>query len=338
MIPCRHVPPPYDMNTFFIQKVRQYGGFTCHHAHFDKAYLISPQNLLLSQRNMQDKWYLYRNLKQNYTEQDLDIRISRCVEKMISQGVTHCRSFIDADALVGLLPLQTALKVRERYKDQIHLEFAIQPLEGVLDPKAQAAFVKACELADVIGGLPSRDRPNPGAHLDFLFEIAKDMNKPIDVHIDQENNPDEKETEMLARYTIKHGFEGRVRGVHAISLAAQPLDEQDRIIKLLKDAGVTVIICPSAALSMKALSHKVAPVHNSIAPLQALVNGGVDLALGADNIHDLFMPMVDGDMAFECRMLMEATRCYDLDLIAQIASSRSGFRGLQPETITAQAV
>ena len=316
---------PWDMKSAFMERVDRQGGLTCHHAHFDKAYLINEQNLALSQRDMQEKWRLYRELKQGYHYDDLYTRVSRGVERMIAQGVTHCRSFIDADALVGLLPLQVALDVRERYRDQIVLEFAVQPLEGVLEPQARKAFVEACELADVIGGLPSRDRPNPEAHLDFIMELAHDLDKPIDVHIDQENQPNEHETEMLAQATIKHGLEGKVRGVHAISLAAQQHDDQQRVIELVHDAGMGVVICPSAAISMKP-HDLMAPIHNSIAPLQRLIEGGVEVMMGVDNIHDLFMPLVDGDIWFECRLLMEATRCYDLDLIAQVACSRWGFQ------------
>jgi len=116
---------PWDMRKVFFDKVKKKGGFTCHHAHFDKAYLISNENLLLSQRDMQEKWRLYRDLKKGYTFEDLYVRIARGVERMIEQGVSHCRSFIDADALVGLLPLEVALAVREEYKHQIHLEFAV---------------------------------------------------------------------------------------------------------------------------------------------------------------------------------------------------------------------
>lgn len=317
---------PWNMQHAFSQRVIALGGYTCHHAHLDKAYLINEENLALSQRDMQEKWRLYRDLKRGYTEADLYARISRGVECLIDQGVTHCRTFIDADSLVGLLPLQVARKVREDFKAYIHLEFAVQPLEGVLDPETRKIYVGACRLADVVGGLPSRDRPHPEKHLDFILSLAREMGKPVDVHVDQENNPLERETEMLARATIRHGMEGRVRAVHAISLAAQPLTEQDRVAALLKDSGIGVIVCPSAALSMKSVDG-LAPLHNSIAPLQKLVEAGVPVALGVDNIHDLFMPMVDGDLWFECRLLMEATRCYDLDLIANIATTRFGFEG-----------
>ena len=156
------------------------------------------------------------------------------------------------------------------------------------------------------------------------MNVAKDMNKKLDVHIDQENNPFENETELLALKTIEHGLEGRVSSIHSISVSSKPNIEQDRIIKLVKDAGVNIIICPSAALSMKELELN-APIHNSIAPLVKLLEADIKVFLGVDNIYDLFMPVVDGDMWFECRMLMEACRFYDIEKVAQIACDKSGF-------------
>lgn len=318
------VDEPWNLKRACLEMVAKNGGFTNYHAHFDKAYLINEENLKLSQVDMQKKWHLYRYLKENYTHDDLVTRISRAVETMIAQGVTHCRTFIDADATVGLLPIKAARAVREMYADRIHLEFAIQPLEGVLDPASRDRFEAACELADVVGGLPSRDRPQPEKHLDVLFGIAKNLDKPIDVHIDQENQPYEDETELLALKTIEHGYQGRVTGVHAISVAAKSPVEQDRILSLVKDSGMHLVVCPSAALSMK--PHELmAPIHNSIMPLQKVLDAEIPVYLGVDNIHDLFMPLVDGDLWTECRFLMEAARFYDIERVMAIACDRSGF-------------
>ena len=314
---------PWNLHRHFLELVGGFGGYACYHAHFDKAYLISPQNLQLSMVDMQKKWDLYKYLKENYTHQDLVGRISRGVEGMIAQGVTYCRTHLDADSTVKLLPIQAAIEVRERYKDKIRLEFGVQPLQGVLEAESRKYFVEACELADFVGGLPSKDRPTPEKHLDFIMDLARDLNKPLDVHIDQENNPFENETELLAVKTMEHGLEGRVSGVHAISIAAKPEAEQDRVLKLVKDAGVAVIICPSAALSMKQLTLN-APIHNSIAPLRRLLDLQIPVRLGVDNVADLFMPIVDGDMWFECRALMESCRFYDLNKVAEIACDKSG--------------
>lgn len=315
----------WHLESFFLDKVDELGGFVCHHAHFDKAYLISEEGLKLSQSSLQEKWKLYRKLKDEYTEYTLHTRMARCIENMIYQGVSKCRTFIDADQIVGLLPMKVAVDLKREYaRKDFDLQLAVQPLEGVLKPEAQKIFVQACEMADVIGGLPDRDE-DPIAHMDFIFNLSKDMNKPVDVHVGQNNIPSERESEMVADKTFEHGIEGKVRLVHAISLACQPKEDRQRVISKLQEAGVGVVVCPSAAISMKQQSDILAPIHNSIAPVMELIEGGVDVMLGVDNIHDLFMPLVDGDLWFECRLMMEAIRCYDLDLIAKIATNTKGF-------------
>lgn len=316
---------PWNLQHAFSRFVGELGGLTCHHAHFDKAYLISEENLQLSQVDMQKKWELYKFLKENYTRADLIERITRGVETMIAQGVTYCRTMVDADSTVKLLPIESALEVKRIFRDKIDLDIGVQPLQGVLDPESRRYFEEACERADFVGGLPSKDRPTPEKHLDIIMEIAARYDKPIDVHVDQENNPLENETELLAEKTIEHGLQGRVFGVHAVSLASKAPREQDRIIRRIVEADMGIIVCPSAAISMKQLEMS-APLHNSIAPVVKLREAGVRLYLGVDNIQDLFMPMVDGDIWFECRMLMESCRYYDIKAVAEIACAKLDFR------------
>ncbi|MGA7326040.1 MAG: amidohydrolase family protein [Rhodomicrobium sp.] len=312
---------PWNLRLNFMEAVERFGGIANHHAHFDKAYLVNMDNLRLSQVDMQKKWEIYRYLKENYTHDDLVERISRGLEAMLSQGVTYCRTMVDADSTVGLLPIKAAMEVKKQYAGRIEFEVGVQPLQGVLDPASYEQYAEACALADFCGGLPSRDRPRPEAHLDLVLDLAKRLNKAVDVHVDQENNPLENETELLAAKTIEHGMQGRVYGVHAISIGAKGEREQDRIIAKILEADMGIIICPSAALSMAKLQ-MTAPLHNSIAPFPKLQEAGVRCYLGVDNIHDLFMPMVDGDIWTECRMLMEACRFYDINAVAKWACAR----------------
>jgi cytosine/adenosine deaminase-related metal-dependent hydrolase len=329
---------PWNLRLHALELAEALGGFANHHAHFDKAYLITAENLQLSQVDMQKKWELYKYLKENYTYDDLIERISRGVETMVRQGVTYCRTMVDADSTVGLLPVKAAMEVKRRYADRIVFEVGVQPLQGVLDPASYEQYAEACAMADYCGGLPSRDRPQPEKHLDVILSLAKQLGKCVDVHIDQENNPNENETELLALKTIEHGMQGRVFGVHAISLACKEEREQDRIIEKVVEADMGIIVCPSAALSMKQLA-MTAPLHNSIAPFAKLRAAGVRLFLGIDNVHDLFMPIVDGDIWTECRMLMEACRFYDIEAVAEWACAKpSSFRGLTAKPAAARAM
>jgi hypothetical protein len=150
---------PWNLKLNFFDAVERLGGVANHHAHFDKAYLITAETLELTQVNMERKWELYRSLKENYTFDDLVERISRGLQTMIQQGVTYCRTMVDADSTVGLLPVRAALEVKRRFANQIQFDIGVQPLQGVLDEASFEQYAEACSLADFCGGLPSRDRP-----------------------------------------------------------------------------------------------------------------------------------------------------------------------------------
>lgn len=308
------------MKDFFLSSVKKKGGFKCHHAHFDKAYLITPQRLEAAQSSLQEKWKLYRELKENYTERDLFHRMTKCITKMIEQDVKYVKTFVDADNIVGLKCINAARNIKETFGSVIKIDIAIQPLEGLDNPKSRDIFVQACGLADVIGGLPDRDK-NPEKHIRFIFELAQIMNKPIDIHVGQNNLPTEKETEMVLDILEEMKIKQKVSLVHCISLNCQPREYILKQAKRMKDLNVSVIVCPSAAISMKQQHQVMTPTHNSIAPVLDLVECGVDVKLGVDNIEDLFMPLVDGDLYFESRLLMEAIRCYDVNLITDIVTN-----------------
>lgn len=309
------------MKQLFLDKIKTKGGFVNCHAHFDKAFIINEQNLLQAQMSMEDKWQLYKKIKQNYTPEDLRNRIRRCMQLMVDQGVRYVRSFIDIDPTVGFKCLEAALDIKKEFAGRCELIIVSQTLEGMIQPAARKLIEQAASLVDVIGGLPSYDRPRAAEHLDIIFELAKKHQKQVDVHIDQENNPDERDTELLAKKVIEHGLQGRVNAVHVISLSAQPEEYFQHVLKLMVTAQLNVITCPAAALGMRQLHNKTAPVHNSIARVPDFLAAGLTVAIGTDNISDFFQPFIDGDMYTEARMLMEACRFYDMDKLVDVCTT-----------------
>lgn len=312
---------PTLLKPIFLAKVQAQGGFVNCHAHFDKAFIINEHNLAQSHISMEDKWRLYQTVKQNYTPEDLRDRMRRCMQIMVDQGVRYVRSFIDIDPTVELKCLEAALDIKKEFAGRCELIIVSQTLEGVLKPAARRWIEQAAPLVDVLGGLPSYDRPRAADHLDVIFKLANHYGKAVDVHIDQENNPNERDTELLANKVIEHGLQGRVNAVHVISLSAQPEDYFQHVLKLMVQAQLNVITCPSAALGMKQLRQHTAPVHNSIARVPDFLAAGLTVAIGTDNISDFFQPFIDGDLYTEARMLMEACRFYDLDTLVQICST-----------------
>jgi len=310
----------WDMLGLLRKKIAEKGGPVCCHAHFDKAYVVTPETLKMCEEHMEVKWDLWKKVKEGYTFDNLVERISLSAENMIRQGSTICRTNIDVDNTVGMMCIEAALAVKEKYAKQIKIQICSQVLEGALTPEAQQWIEKAAPYVDVLGGLPSRERPRQAEHLDYIFGIAKKYNKTVDVHIDQNNDPDEKDTELLARKVIEHGLQGRVNAVHCCSLAAQQDDYMQEVIKLIKKADMSVIISPRAMLDNQQMRNKIGPMHNSIGPVPQLVAGGVNVALGVDNVHDFFCPFIDGDLFTDLVFLLETTRFYDVDALVDIAT------------------
>ena len=310
----------WNLPALLRKKIEEAGGPVSCHGHFDKAYVITPETLEMTNKHMEVKWDLWKQIKEKYTHENLVERISISAENMIKQGCKITRTNIDVDSTVGLMCIEAALEVKEKYKDQIEIQLCSQVLEGAMTPESRKWIEKAAPLVDVLGGLPSRDRPNQAEHLDYIFSIAKDLGKTVDVHIDQNNDPDEKDTELLAKKVIEHGLQGRVNAVHACSLAAQQDDYMLEVIKLIKEADMSVIVCPRAMIDNQQPRHKLAPVHNSIAPVPQLIAAGVNVCLGVDNVHDYFCPFINGDIFTELVFLIETTRFYEIEELVKIAT------------------
>ena len=303
-----------------LDSINKRDGFVNCHAHFDKAYYIDRAGLEKSMVDMETKWLMSDNIKKQSTKEDTKQRIKKGLDELIAQGVKKCCSFVDAYDAVEERAIDAALEVKKEYADKINFLIATQPLGGLTNLKAIELYEKITTKADIAGGLPSKDRPHDDKHFDMLFNIAKNVNKPIHVHIDQENNPNERDTEKLIKHTIRHGYQGRVVAIHALSVSAQPKEYRKEIYKKMADAGIGVVVCPSAALAMRQLDSFTAPTHNSIANIPEMLEAQITVGLGVDNVYDYYQPFVDADMWTEMRMLQEACRYYDFDELVKIAT------------------
>lgn len=303
--------------------------WVCHHAHLDKSKIITSKRLESANSHMEDKWNSMKDVKLNYTNEDVYNRMNQTVINIAKQGCSKIRTFIDIDSTVGLMCVREAERLRKNWKALgITIQLATQPLEGLAGNDVNIKlFEDATNICDVVGCLPSRDRDigKFDEHLDIVFRRAEILGKPIEAHLDQLNTPNQHETEIFCDFVEKYNFQGKVRSIHSISLACHSLQKQNEIAERLRDLNIGVIICPSAAISMTQHNEYLAPIHNSIAPLKVLLDAGVEVGLGIDNIHDLFMPFCDGDLEFELRLLAEATRIYDLDILKNIAENNMGF-------------
>lgn len=311
--------PYLDLKQEILQKIKENGGWVNAHAHFDRAYTITPEKFALVNSKRHEKWKLNADIRRSSTVDQIYDRIANALELMIDQGVTATVSFIDATPEVKDRAIQAAIKARDAYKSQITIKYINLPIYGVLKKEYKEWFDMSADFADIIGGTVKTDAPNEAEHIDIMLQKAKEQKKMVHLHVDELNISDEHETELLAKKTIEYGMQGKVVGIHGISINTYPKKEREEVYELMKKAGLIMVACPMSWIDGWR-SEVLTPTHNSVTPADEMTTHGIPVAIGIDNLYDIFKPMNDGNMWNDLRLLMEANRWFDIDEIVKVAT------------------
>ena len=312
-----------SFKTYICDEIIKKGGWVNAHAHADRAFTMTPEKIgIYHSSNLQQKWDLVDEVKRTSSVDDYYARFCQSIELMISQGVTAFGTFVDIDPICEDRAIIAAHKAREVYKHDIILKFANQTLKGVIEPTARKWFDIGAEMVDMIGGLPYRDELDYGLGLeamDILLDKAKSLGIMCHVHVDQFNNPSEKETEQLCDKTIEHGMEGRVVGIHGISIGSHSKEYRYKLYEKMRKAKMMMIACPMAWIDSNR-KEDLMPFHNALTPADEMIPEGITVALGTDNICDYMVPLCEGDLWQELSLLAAGCRFPYLDEMVNIAS------------------
>ena len=309
---------PYNPEEELVVGIKKNGGWVNSHSHLDRAFTLTPDNYHLANSRLEQKWDLVDGLKRDSTVGDIYGRMAHATEYMLEQGVQAIGTFIDVDGVVKDKNIKAAERLRSDYKD-VDFVFVNQALKGILDKEHQEWFFEGSAFVDIIGGLPGKDRGRESEHIDLLLDTAKAQGKRVHVHVDQLNDPTETETELLAERTIAFGMEGRVTAIHGISIAAHPESYRRSLYKKMKQAELSVIVCPTAWIDSRR-NETLTPTHNAVTPVEEMIQEGIVVSLGTDNIRDIYKPFSSGDMSIELKFLLESLHFYDQANLIEIAS------------------
>ncbi|MEK7571337.1 MAG: amidohydrolase family protein [Patescibacteria group bacterium] len=311
--------PYLDLKAEILQKIKKNGGWVNAHAHLDRAYSLTKETYHFTSATLQEKWDLNDELKLNSSVDAIYDRMAQGVERMLEQGVSAIGTFIDVDDKIEDKAIKAAQKIRDRYKNDLQIKYINQVHYGVLEPEPRKWFDLGAEFVDIIGGLPERDKGKESEHIDILLQTAKRLNKMAHVHIDQFNDPEQHDTELLAKKTIEHNMQGKVVGIHGISIAAQEKKYRQDLYKMMKKADLMMIACPLGWIDTRR-NEVLMPFHNALTPVDELIPAGITVALGTDNIIDIYKPFINGSMWEELHALLESAHFYDVDELVNVAT------------------
>lgn len=274
------------------------------HAHLDKA-LTAVRMPAGTGADLEEAIAHWRQLAPHIDGADVLARARLAVERYAARGITTIRTHVDAPAGGDPLRMVDALRtLREELAGSVTLQVCL--LGGSHTPTAVFAEA-AARGVDVLGGCPHL-APDPRAEITRVLDVAERTGLPVDLHADEQTAlPDDGglDVEELARQVIARGLTQRVTASHAVRLGSLPPDRLASVVDLVARAGLGVVTLPITNLYLqgRAATH-LAP--RGLTAVRALLDAGVPVAAGADNLRDPFNPAGSADPFETTSLLMTA--------------------------------
>lgn len=273
-------------------------GFVDMHMHLDKAHSL-PQVPNIS-GTLQEAIKNYSSSLPAFPEEEIKQRMLKTALQALANGTTTIRTHIDFDCSMEedslFRSLQAAVEVRDELSP--YMDVQVVPLFSNLDiddmhkmNKIERAF--DLEI-DAIGGCPHLAR-NPEKEIDALFSLAQAYSKPLDLHVDESDDPSVDTIINIAHRTIELNMEGKVVVGHLCSLAGMTDAKVKEILNLLKQAKIGVVTLPASNLYLQGREDK-GIVRRGVTRIRDIQKAAIPIATASDNVNDPFHPFGKADL------------------------------------------
>lgn len=303
-------------------------GFVEPHIHLDKVLLAgsAPEN---RSGSLDEAIEILARRKRTYSTDEIAERAGRIVLAGIANGVTRMRTHADIDSGCGLVAFDAMLALRERFAGLVDLQIVAFPQKGILGDKGTENLLREAMArgADVVGGMPFNET-GPAAsreHIRIAFDIAREHDADIDMHVDETDDPGARTLEMLCEATAANGWQGRVTAGHTCALAGYPDEYAAQVIGAVAEAGVNVIVNPATNLMLQGRGDP-HPKRRGITRVKELLAKGANVAFGQDNLRDMFYPFGCADPLELALLLAHAAHMSqpdEIDTLFSMATERA---------------
>lgn len=267
------------------------------HIHLDKTNIVDVVRPNVT-GTLSEAIEIIWDKKARYTVEDIVERAGKTIKSACLNGTTRMRTHVDVDTIGKLVPLEGIVEARKVYAPIMDVQIVAFPQEGIIqDPGTDKVMWQAMDNgADVVGGMPANEKTPEDSqkHVDFAFDLAKEFDADIDMHIDETDDPAYRTLEMVADATISRGWEGRVTAGHTCALAAYDDTYANYVMDKVKAARLNVITNPVTNLLLQGRKDK-QPIRRGITRVKELLARGVNMSFGQDCVRDTFYPFGKSD-------------------------------------------
>jgi cytosine deaminase len=292
------------------------------HAHLDKAF--TWDRLPVAYGDLPAAVRAWSAESARIDAADVRRRGLRGLGLLSARGVTAVRTH--ANICAGddpLLAMRALVDLREEVAGVIDLEVVLLTRGDTSNATIREALSYG---VDRLGGAPHA-WPDPFEGTLRVLRLASEAGVGVDLHVDEDLDPHAATLALIGRETVRLGLQGRVTASHCVSLGIQDADVRDDAVWTLREADVGVVTLPLTNLYLQGRDCSTSPPRGLTA-VRALIDGGVTLAAGSDNLRDPFNPMGRGDPLEVASMLVMAGHLTVEEAYAAVADGSRRVMGL----------
>jgi cytosine deaminase len=291
------------------------------HAHLDKAFTAErfpnpTGDLATAIEAMRVGW-------PSIDQDDVEDRATRAARRLLASGTTAIRTHADLNPEAGLKSVFAMTEVRDRMATLMDIQVVALAsfLTGAGGAEGRALLTRGIDAGiDVVGSCPHLEA-DPVGTIELTLVAAKEAGLLVDFHFDEILDAGIQHLADLARLVDEHGLGGSVTASHCVSHGMLDPFAQRDIARALADTGVSVIVNPRTNLFLQARGiEQAAP--RGLPGIAAMVEEGVLVAAGADNVQDPFC-LVGRSDPLETASLLVAVAHRTVDEAWRLVSSQA---------------
>lgn len=241
---------------------------------------------------------LWSRRKEKLTKDDIKERVRKAVSMYALNGVQYIRTHVDITD-PSLMAMKTMLELKEELKDIADIQIVAFPQEGILSyPNGKQLLIDAVKLgADAIGAIPHFEftREYSVESLDFAMHLAKEENKLVDVHCDEIDDEASRGLETVAARAYELELYDKVTASHTTAMHSYNNAYVLRLMRLLKMSKINFVANPLVNTHLQGRTDTY-PKRRGITRVKELLEQGINVSFGHDDIYDPWYPMGNGSL------------------------------------------
>ncbi len=282
-----------------LQKRQVWPCFADLHTHLDKGHVWerspNPDGTFQAAIETIGKDQTHWNAEEVYRRMEFGLKCS------YAQGTQAIRTHLDSGGKLADISWEVFKSLQQEWSDRLILQaVSLVTLEDYLTPAGEKLADKVAEFGGILGGVAYMN-PEINQQMDRVFTLAKERGLDLDLHTDENDDPNSITLRKVAETAVRHQFDGQIICGHCCSLSVQQPEDINYTLKLVKQAGIGIVSLPMCNLYLQGRKYQqnststCTPTWRGVTLLHELKQHEIPVAVASDNCRDPFYGFGDHD-------------------------------------------